>query len=68
MSIDIFNSSVEYCATAYRKKQEFAGSILNIDNFNCDSPNQSSSRKGQYLMLETRKEYNLYNFNSELKI
>ena len=42
VSIDIFNSSeVKYCATAYRKKQEFAGSILNIDNFNCDSPNQS---------------------------
>ena len=42
VSINVFNSSeVEYCSTAYRKKQEFAGSILNIDNFNCDSPNQS---------------------------
>jgi len=42
VSIEKFNSSeVKYCATAYRKKQEFAGSILIIDNFNCDSPKQS---------------------------
>ena len=42
VTIEIFNSSeVEYCATVYRKKQEFAGSILNIENFNCDGSNQS---------------------------
>ena len=47
VSIDKFNSSeVEYCVTAYRKKQEFAGSILNIENFNCDGSNQSFVQEG----------------------
>jgi len=50
VTVEIFNpSEVEYCAAVYRKKQEFAGSILNIDNFNCDGFNHSFIQEGSVL-------------------
>lgn len=43
------STEVQYCVAAYRKKQEFAGSVLNIDNFKCDEYNKSFIQDGSVL-------------------